>query len=491
MADVAGQVDAVPLEGMHYLLNAIGFNIAEQRERIIEAGLADYEDFRYLVDKDIRDMADEFGKRSQQNGRIIFGLGRTKKLTGVMHWIQDCHRTSDVPDHNNFNEQALAEAQSRALIRKSDVDLVDTNTKAADPGKFKDERKWPEWEKAFVNYLSVIPGVNGVPLSYVVREVAEPDDGIEYETFSERMIERAPHNGQYYIADSRRVHNLLTGYLQGEQSESWIRSIAKRQDGRRDMIALRRHYAGEGNSTRRISDAKRIQTTLHYKSERALPFNRFLDSLQKMFTIFEEENEPLTERAKVDELLTKIQNSTLSAAVAQLRFQLNTEGVTFTVAANHLNSAVSQTPEYQLARKIGATNTNDRQQGGRGGRGGRGRGGRGRGGRFGRGGRGSSGKSKDSASNTNYYSPAEWNKLSFEERDKIRKERDKKGEQGGSKRSIGDLSVEQFTAAIISAVKSDQATNTTTESTDTSTSGNNAGNAFGGKEGAKRTKFSS
>jgi hypothetical protein len=90
---------------------------------------------------------------------------------------------------------------------------------------------------------------------------------------------------------------------------------------------------------------------------------------------------------------------------------------------------------------------------------------------------------------TNYYSPADWNKLSFEERDKIRKERDKKGKQGGTKRSIGDLSVEQFTA-IISAAKSDQATQNT-ESTETiTTQGNNAGNAFGGKEAAKRAKSS-
>jgi hypothetical protein len=69
------------------------------------------------------------------------------------------------------------------------------------------------------------------------------------------------------------------------------------------MIALHHHYAGGGNSTRHISDAKQIQSTLHYKSKRALPFNKFLDSLQKMFTIFEEENEPLSKFAKVDELL--------------------------------------------------------------------------------------------------------------------------------------------------------------------------------------------
>mgnify|MGYP007046699812 CR=1 FL=1 len=56
-----------------------------------------------LVENDIRDMADEFGKHTQANGRIVFGLGRTKKLTGVMHWIQDCHRASDIPNHENFD----------------------------------------------------------------------------------------------------------------------------------------------------------------------------------------------------------------------------------------------------------------------------------------------------------------------------------------------------------------------------------------------------
>ena len=72
------------------------------------------------------------------------------------------------------------------------------------------------------------------------------------------------------------------------------------------MQALRCHYAGEGNSTRRIADAKQIQQSIHYKSERALSFSKFLDSLQRMFTIFEDEGEPLTERTKVDELLTRV-----------------------------------------------------------------------------------------------------------------------------------------------------------------------------------------
>ena len=487
-----------PLEGVDYLLDVVGFHDPAERMRLMEAGLDNYEDFRYLVEKDIRDMAEEFSKRTAANGRMTFGLGRTKKLTALMHWIQDCFRCNDDPDHTVFNEDTLAEAQSRAQIRKSDLELVDTNTKAADPGKFKDERKWPDWSKAFVNLLSVIPGVSGIPLAYVVRDDEEPDDEAEYVNFNERMIARAPHEGQYYLADSRRVHNLLTGYLHGELTENWIRNIARYQDGRRDYLALRNHYAGEGNSTRRIADAKRIQATLHYKSERALPFSKFLDSLQKMFTIFYEEKEPLTERAKVDELLTKVQNPALTAAIAQLRFQLNTEGVTFTVAANHLNAAVSQTPDYQMARQIKSTTTSNRdggggRSGGRGsgrfnnsGRGGRG-GGRGRG--YGRGNGNTNTKSKPNGSG--YYSPADWNKLSYEERDKIRKERDKRGEQGGTKRTIGDISVDHVTA-IIGAMQQVPSVVSTEDSvtTNQTTPSNQAGNAFGGKASAKKTRAS-
>ena len=56
-------------------------------------------------------------------------------------------------------------------------------------------------------------------------------------------------------------------------------------------------------------------------------------------------------------MLTKVQNTALAAAVAQLRYQLNTVGILFTVAANHLNSEISQTPDYQLSRKISSVTT--------------------------------------------------------------------------------------------------------------------------------------
>ena len=75
---------------------------------------------------------------------------------------------------DEFKEVLFVSAQW-ASLRKPDAEQVDTISKAADPGKFKDKKKWPDWEAAFVNYLSTIPSVRGVPLLYVIRENAAPD----------------------------------------------------------------------------------------------------------------------------------------------------------------------------------------------------------------------------------------------------------------------------------------------------------------------------
>jgi hypothetical protein len=81
------------------------------------------------------------------------------------------------------------------------------------------------------------------------------------------------------------------------------------------MIALCNHYSGEGNTSRRIAIAERTRDTLHYKSERAMSFSSFLNKLQVMFNIFEEESEEITEPAKVRMLLKKVEHPQLQDAI--------------------------------------------------------------------------------------------------------------------------------------------------------------------------------
>ena len=118
-----------------------------------------------------------------------------------------------------------------------------------------------------------------------------------------------------------------------------------------------------------------------------------------------------------------------------------------------------------------------------------GRGGRG----CGRGGCGSSNNSntqvKPNASG--YYPPVEWNKLSFEECDKMHKEQKEKSDQNGaSKRNLGELSIEHVTA-IIRAMQQAQSSNegTSNYTNDTTPKHTNAGNTFAGKANAKKSRI--
>ena len=250
---------------------------------------------------------------------------------------------------DEFKEALLVLAQC-ASLRKSDAEHVDTISKAADPGKFKDEKKWPDWEPAFVNYLSTIPGVRGVPLSYVIRENDAPDHEMDFgNDFTACSIASAPLDDASFRADARKVHQLLMNFLVAGSAEQWIKDLTTRVNGRRDMEALCNHYGGEGNASRRIATAEKLRESLQYKNERSLPFSTFLDRIQKIFNIFKEEGEQLTENEKVRELFKRVQHTQLQDTVKVLRVGHNLDGITYTEAVNHLTAVVSELPKFQLA----------------------------------------------------------------------------------------------------------------------------------------------
>jgi hypothetical protein len=223
---VASVVNAA--DEMDLALGYIGFDSIIVGDRLCNEGLQDFSDLKSLKEKDIRDIAESFTKRTIGDGRFLFGIRRTRLLIGMIHWVQDFARVGETPSMNNYFghpglfRDALTVAYDRANVRKIEQDQSDTVSKAADPGKFKDERKWPEWEPSFVNYLSTLHGVSGVPLSYVVRIKDVPDPRTNYQSFNERAIACTPLSGPTYQADSRKVHQLLKSFLQSETAEQWI-----------------------------------------------------------------------------------------------------------------------------------------------------------------------------------------------------------------------------------------------------------------------------
>ena len=82
--------------------------------------------------------------------------------------------------------------------------------------------------------------------------------------------------------------------------------------------------------------------------------------------------------------------------------------------------------------------------------------------------------------------------MSFEERDKIRKERDRKGEIGGTKHNVSEMTTKKMTnkltTAIISSIQKVTRASGDEDASTTPKSNHQADNSFGRKEGAMRSR---
>ena len=345
---------AVPeIDQIREILTWIGFTIDANRTSIINDAFSEFSDIQSLTEKDITELSESFGRRTVTNGRIDFGIRRTKRLKFMMHWVQDFYRVSMIPTTDGLDQAtfltAITVAGQRADVRKQMKDQQDEKAKVASPGPLISESKWTDWEPKFINYLSSLLGMNGIPLSYVIRENDQPDRIGPHANFTEECIACAPLTGVAYDSDRSAFHQALVSFTTGQPSENWIKAINRHKDGRRSMTALRNHFSGEGNVTRRIAEADRYKDTLHYKNERSLPFETFLTKCEKMYNIYAQHKEPMKEEAKIRFLLKKVQHSGLASAIEAMKAKITTEPpgtISYTTVANHLSTAVSELPDF-------------------------------------------------------------------------------------------------------------------------------------------------
>lgn len=221
-----------------------------------------------------------------------------------------------------------------------------TKAAAASPGPLDSEKKWKQWEERFINYLNVHIGTFGIPLSYVIRDQAKPDRTMKHPDFVAHTIKRAPLKGPYYDADKQSVFQMLVSFTSGHPSGDWIKPTLKFSDGRKSWLALQAHFAGEGTRTSSLAEGKRLSESLHYKSERAMNFETFLNKCQQMFNIFEKYGDPMSDEAKVRFLFKKVEHPGMQLAIEALRAeQSGGRIVTYQRAASHLTTTLSTIPQ--------------------------------------------------------------------------------------------------------------------------------------------------
>jgi len=272
--------------------------------------------------EDVRDLAKSHMSRTVAEGRIQFGMNRTKRLQALTDWVSDRVRIGEAPGIGGFANadellQALNESRTCAEVRRSNEETMESHAKDASPGMLAGESMWDKWETKLLNMLSILLGTSGTPLVHVIQETEQPEQGAEFGTFIEESIAKCPLQGPQFEANARKVHQIVTQHTARENAEQWIKPHQKGANGRVDMKALRDHCRDKGNQTRRIGDAEKLRDALHCKSESATPFAALLSKCQRMFNLFEQTNEPCSEAAKMRFLFNKVQSTELSCRVIE------------------------------------------------------------------------------------------------------------------------------------------------------------------------------
>jgi hypothetical protein len=353
---------------IYAILGCCGFNAANQIE-IAQDRFNSFADIAGLEIKDVDRLSKGFAARTVANGKKIFGMRRTMRLKGMVHWVQDFGRVSreaavdeapDVVDAATFLA-ALDVARDRAKMRKHELEESDDLSKAADPGKLKKQKDWMQWERGFNNFLSTIPGQSGIPLNCVIRENENPSyENKGDDDFDQLCVEAAALTGMMFQADSRKVHQLITGLVHGEAAETWIKSVARRRNGRMNFRALTDHYGGAGNKSVRIKEAEVLRRTLTYKNERAMSFEKFITNMNLMFVAHAENEEVMSEDQKIRLLFKKTSHPSLETVKSLLQVAENldqTGAVNYEFIVNSISAEVANLSDFVPNRNTSGVGT--------------------------------------------------------------------------------------------------------------------------------------
>jgi hypothetical protein len=462
---------------MKDVLKWLSFTEAERIPIMKELGY-NLKSFLKITNRELEQLS-----KDMRHVKVTIGLERLKLLKGVIHWAKDKQRIgeevmmmidgSDVSSAQFDFLEELGEAIDRDSVKPT-KDSIEARGNKASPGKLKDEKNWDKWEKGLKLMLSILRGVNGVPLSYVIRE-KDHEAGKLYGNFLDESVAKVKLSGASFQSDARTVHEIIETLTGGENAANWIKSLEEENDGRKDMIALRLHYRGAGNQSRRISNANALRLTLHYKNERAMKFSDFISKVKEMFDIYIDCGEPKHEPEMLRFLWEHIDCPVLHTPMEVIQAALtdNAHSWTFVQACDHLASKIvstQKTVKFQAAAiDSGAKGT------------------------------GGSNIMRNGKIFSGTYAQNEWfDVLTKDERSQVQAERKKDGKPRFDKKKKPQyerkikalekkLTKERKTISSMKRATKEKDTSDESDS-ESSTDGDNAGNSFGGRAEKQRQK---
>ena len=268
------------------------------------------------------------------NGQIRLAPGIICNIKAYIQWGRDVIRVGEVPATGGFNVN-----DARNLLRKYKTHEIfasksKTITETSKPPQFTSTTKWDEWCPVFINFLQMIPGRNGQPLSNVCRR----DDAlltVPNVEFMDDYVNRAPLSGEAFIIDATEVHIYIQSFISGnEMAEAKILPHASEINGRLDFITLKEHYKGVDANSKELIFADKTLETLLYTGEKPphMWWEEFEKLLTKSFTIYEryEGRHVYSNLHKIHILICKVDADFLKSIKTTINLELTRDPVTIT-----------------------------------------------------------------------------------------------------------------------------------------------------------------
>ena len=414
-----------------------GIAAATTLNAIVAQGYASMRDFREMTEEEIEFFVKAVNKLPQAAPglpRPHIAYAAIKKLKAMRNWAVERQRLGIEIDHAAFTDEEC----QRILARMDEEAFFAVNKPVTPPlpEKFTSfGMKWREFSESLKGHLNTVRGCMNIPLAYLLRDVEVPTaemmaaDAVAdmFSTTDERLMALVRLEGVEYQQDNRRLWDLLCPLIRGTAAWEYVKMCERNSDGRRAFRILQLRGEGEAAVDARRTKAEATLAKAQYTGRsKRFTLQSYINLLQGAFNDLEECGDPYGDRKKVDTFVKGLVADRFSVVRATIMGDPLKRG-DFQLAYGYV-----ETMENLRTTTEGHGDAFDRNVSSVGVDATAGKG---------------NGKGKYGSS---YVPPAEWAKMSPEDRKKLQTTRDKKkakkGRKGGKgaelKRKLSELAAE-------------------------------------------------
>ena len=310
-----------------------------------------------------------FPSLTMAQGQICVTPGVQSNIKAFIQWTRDEIRMGRNPASTPFPINEVADLLEKLSEHNRFVKEETSMLEITRCPPLTNDVKWEDWEPAFIAYLKVMPGDNGVPLAYVGRE-EELQMLAAGGTYFDMLISMAPLHGSSFDKDNAKVLSIVLKLIMGnERAEAAVKALNTTNDGRGAISKLRTLYLGEGMMQTSIVNAQQTLNKLFYGGEKPphIWWDKFEQELLKAYAIIDKDagRQVHTDDYKLRDLQAKIQPEWLSTAKAAVQLEIAKvpPGIDFATALRLYRNAVKE--KYPNGPKAAARRINEVNKSGR------------------------------------------------------------------------------------------------------------------------------